>query len=127
MTGLSRQRSIQQKLPTPAYCSSVLCPFLKEKKKSQWRLREKFGQLTFSFLIWACREGAGGLVRKKGGREMETDLLFRREVVDDVEEFTNLLRGLAFNHVCNGLATDIAVAQLTGKKDNKKGRRTAEI
>ena len=43
-----------------------------------------------------------------------TDLLFRREVVDDVEELANLLRRLTLDHVGDGLATDV-----TGEHEKK--------
>jgi hypothetical protein len=38
-----------------------------------------------------------------------TYLLLRSEIVDDVEELPDLLRGLALDHVGNGLAPDITV------------------
>ena len=38
-----------------------------------------------------------------------TDLFFRREVVDDVEELANLLGRLALDHVRHRLAADVAM------------------
>ena len=39
--------------------------------------------------------------------EKITDLLLRSKVVDDVEKFANLLWGLALDHVCDSLATNV--------------------
>jgi hypothetical protein len=50
-------------------------------------------------------------VEKTIKRRGNTNLLFRSEVVDNVEELADLLRGLALDHVGDGLATDVAVAQ----------------
>ncbi len=38
----------------------------------------------------------------------ETHLFFRREVVDNVEQFANFLGCLALDHVRDGFATNIA-------------------
>ena len=46
---------------------------------------------------------------KKGTRP-KTYLLLRSEVIDDVEEFANLLGRLALDHVRNRLAANVAVA-----------------
>ena len=39
----------------------------------------------------------------------DAHLLLRREVVDNVEELADLLRGLALDHVRHGFATNISV------------------
>lgn len=39
--------------------------------------------------------------------ETVTNLLLRREVIDNVEEFSDLFRSLSFNHVRDGFAADI--------------------
>jgi hypothetical protein len=47
-------------------------------------------------------------MREKWIERIYTHLLLRCEVVDDVEKFAYLFGALAFDHVCNCLATDIA-------------------
>lgn len=44
-----------------------------------------------------------------------TDLLLRREVVHDVEQFSDLLRGLSLDHIRYCLASNVTVVT------NKKG------
>ena len=40
-----------------------------------------------------------------------THLLFRSEVINDVEQFTDLLRGFPFDHVGNSLAPNITLGK----------------
>ena len=82
--------------------------------------------LTFSFLIWACGEEERVRMcqwQRENVEEESRDahLLLRREVVDNVEELADLLRGLALDHVRDCLASNIAIIdKLVKKRDNKK-------
>ena len=56
-----------------------------------------------------------------------TYLFLRREVVDDVEQFADFLRGLALDHVRHCLATDIARQGMShGPQETIVVTRTAE-
>lgn len=46
---------------------------------------------------------------------LDLRLLLRSEVVDNVEELTNLFRCLTLNHICNSLASNIAKQNLSMK------------
>ena len=46
-----------------------------------------------------------------GAKIKTTDLLLWRKVIHNVEELPDLFRCLTLNHVCNGLASDIAAMQ----------------
>lgn len=63
--------------------------------------------LTFSFLICAYYQKSFGLW-SQWERETSTHLFLWSEVVDDVEETTDLFRGLPLDHVRHRLAANIA-------------------
>ena len=66
-------------------------------------------RITYIFLLNLGLEDNKKYIRRGfEKRRRATYLLLRGEVVDDVEEFPDLFRGLALDHVGDGFAPDIA-------------------
>lgn len=89
---------------------TILRPFLrkKEKRVRSILLSAQRGRNS-RFLSWfvPIRVKSDGQHEAHGREERETNLLFWREIVHNVEEFSNLFRCLPLDHVGNSLATNI--------------------
>ena len=103
--------------------SSVLGPFLCKVRSANKKGSQTL--LTHIFLLnlsLKSDETSQNVIKSR--ESTNTRLFLRREVVDDVEKLANLLRGLAFDHVCHSFATDIAVDDWYIRLRCKTGMKT---